>query len=52
MGEPRGVRNTKLEELHAGQVSVTRTGDCSGVFVVDSDGLRIPWTEVSRIDDA
>jgi len=46
------VRNTQLEMLHAGLTPVTRTGDYSDVFVVDADGRRIPWTEVSHIDDA
>ncbi|HBG99558.1 MAG: hypothetical protein JKP98_13165 [Rhodobacteraceae bacterium] len=46
------VRNTKLETLHAGLTPVTRTGDYSDVFVHDADGRRIPWTDVSRIDDA
>ncbi|WP_203075735.1 hypothetical protein [Falsiroseomonas ponticola] len=45
------VRNSKLEDLHAGQVPTTRTGDYSDVFVVDTDGRRIPWPNVSRIDD-
>lgn len=45
------VRNSKLEDLHAGPVPVTRTGDWSDVFVVDADGQRIPWSEVSRIGD-
>ena len=45
------VRNTQLETLHAGPTPVTRTGDYSDVFVVDVDGRRIPWSEVSRIDD-
>lgn len=45
------VRNTQLETLHAGLTPVTRTGDYSDVFVVDADGRRIPWTEVSRIDE-
>ena len=45
------VRNSRLEDLHAGQVPVTRTGDWSDVVVVDSEGNRIPWAEVSRIDD-
>jgi hypothetical protein len=45
------VRNSKLEELHAGQVPTTHTGDYSDVFVVDADGRRIPWPDVSRIDD-
>ena len=45
------VRNTQLETLHAGLGPITRTGDYSDVFVVDADGRRIPWSEVSRIDD-
>ena len=46
------VRNTQLETLHSGLTPVTRTGDYSDVFVVDADGRRIPWADVSRIDDA
>lgn len=46
------VRNTQLEGLHAGLGPITRTGDYSDVFVIDADGRRIPWTEVSHIDDA
>jgi len=46
------VRNTQLETLHAGLTPVTRTGDYSDVFVVDADGRRIAWSEISRIDDA
>ena len=45
------VRNTRLEDLHAGRVPVSRTGDGSDVVVEDGDGNRIPWSEVSRIDD-
>ena len=45
------VRNTRLENLHAGVVPVTRTGDYSDVTVVDADGRRIPWPEVSHFDD-
>lgn len=44
------VRNTQLETLHAGLTPVTRTGDYSDVFVTDADGRRIPWTDVSHID--
>ena len=29
---------------------ITRTGDYSDVGVVDADGRRIPWAEVSRFD--
>jgi hypothetical protein len=45
------VRNSRLEDLHAGLVPVTHTGDYSDVFVVDADGRRIPWPDVSRIND-
>ena len=45
------VRNSRLEDLHAGQVPVTRTGDWSDVVVIDAEGNHIPWAEVSRIDD-
>jgi hypothetical protein len=45
------VRNTRLETLHSGPSPVTRTGDFSDVFVEDADGRRIPWSEVSRVDD-
>ncbi|MBF0153995.1 MAG: hypothetical protein HQL64_09680 [Magnetococcales bacterium] len=46
------VRNTRLEDLHAGRVPVSRTGDFSDVRVIDADGNEIPWTEVSHLDDA
>ncbi|MDP0926575.1 hypothetical protein Q0601_05295 [Paracoccus onubensis] len=45
------VRNTKLEDLHAGPVPVSRTGDYSDVVVLDGAGNRIPWTQVSLLDD-
>jgi len=45
------VRNTQLETLHAGLTPVSHTGDGSDVVVVDADGNRIPWSEVSRIND-
>lgn len=45
------VRNSRLEDLHAGTVPVTKTGDWSVVLVLDADGNRIPWRDVSRIDD-
>ncbi len=45
------VRNTKLEDIHAGIVPVTRTGDYSDVTVVDADGHKIPWPRVSHFDD-
>ena len=43
------VRNTMIEDIHAGIEPVTRTGDFTDVVVIDADGRRIPWPEVSRI---
>ena len=45
------LRNSRLEDLHAGRAPVSRTGDGSDIFVQDAEGNRIPWSEVSRIDD-
>ena len=45
------VRQSRLETLHRGLWPVTRTGDYSDVVVVDADGRRIPWPEVSRFDE-
>ena len=45
------VRNSRLEDLHAGRVPVSRTGDGSDIVVQDGEGNRIPWSEVARIDD-
>ena len=45
------VRNTKLEDIHAGIVPVSRIGDYSDVVVVDADGRHIPWPRVSHFDD-
>ena len=42
------VRNTELESIHAGLVPVTRTGDYTDVFVIDADGRRMPWPDVSH----
>lgn len=44
------VRNTRLEDLHAGRTPRSVTGDYSDVTVMTPDGA-IPWTEVSRITD-
>ena len=45
------VRNSMIEDIHAGLVPVTRTGDYTDVTVIDADGRRIPWPEVSHFDD-
>ena len=44
------ARNSELENLHAGQTPVSKTGDYSDVYVVTPD-RNIPWTELSRISD-
>ena len=44
------VRNTILEDLHAGISPLTRTGDHSDVAAVTPYG-EIPWDQVSRISD-
>jgi len=46
------VRNTGLENIHAGRSPISETGDYSDVFVHDAQGREIPWTDVSHIDDA
>ncbi len=45
------VRNTHIENIHAGLTPATHTGDWSDVTVLDADGRRIPWTDVSHITD-
>ena len=45
------VRNTGIEELHAGTVPVTHTGDYSDVFITDADGRQFPWFDASHLDD-
>lgn len=44
------VRNTKLENLHAGEFPTSLTGDYSDVKAVGPVG-EIPWTRLSRISD-
>lgn len=45
------VRNTGLENIHAGRSPISETGDYSDVFVHDAQGREIPWTDVSHIND-
>jgi hypothetical protein len=45
------VRNTSLEDIHAGISPVSKTCDYSDVRVIDGEGREIPWTELSRISD-
>ena len=44
------VRNTVLEDFHAGRFPRSRAGDYSDVRVVTPDG-EIPWNDLSRISD-
>ncbi len=44
------VRNTSIENIHAGKTPATDTGDYSDVKVVTPRG-EIAWTELSRISD-
>ena len=44
-------RNTDvLEDLHSGEVPVSKSGDYSDVKVITPDG-GIPWNDLSRFDD-
>jgi hypothetical protein len=45
------VRNTFLEDLHAGTTPSSKTGDYSDVKVVTPYG-EIPWSKLSRLSDA
>ena len=45
------VRNTDLENVHAGVVPATRTRDYTDVTIIDAEGRRIPWPEVSHFDE-
>lgn len=42
-------RNTNIENIHAGITPISRTGDFSDVYVVDAEGNKISWRNVSRI---
>ena len=43
------VRNTMREDIHAGIGPVSRTGDFTGVIVIDANGRELPWLEAPRI---
>ncbi len=47
----RCFRNSILEDLHAGKVPDSRSGDYSDVVVHTPYG-EIPWNELSRFNDA
>ena len=42
-------RNTTIEDFHDRTAPVSHTGDFSDVVVIDANGRRIPWREVSHI---
>ena len=46
----RCFRNTELENLHAGIIPHSETGDYSDVYVVTPAG-KIAWNEVSKISN-
>ena len=42
-------RNTNIENIHAGITPVSKMEDFSDVYVVDAEGNKIAWRDVSRI---
>lgn len=44
------VRNTFLEDLHAGKFPVSLSGDYSDIKVMTPNG-EIPWNDISRLND-
>jgi hypothetical protein len=46
------VRNAEIENIHAGEFFVTKTGDYSDVKVIDAEGNEFAWPDVSHISDA
>ncbi len=42
-------RNTPIEDIHDRTAPVSHTGDFSEVVVIDANGRRIRWREVSHI---
>ncbi len=45
------VRNTFLEDLHAGKVPFSKTGDYSDVKVIDGEGQEIAWNDLARLSN-
>ena len=45
-----GMRNTSIEDIHAGTMPFSETGDYADVKVVTPKG-EIPWNELSRISN-
>jgi hypothetical protein len=46
------VRNTTLEDMHAGIVPITHTGDYSDVRIIDANGTELSWDQASKINNA
>ncbi len=46
------VRNTRIEDLHAGTVPISYAGDYSDVLVMDPDDWHIAWPDASHMDDS
>jgi len=45
------IRNAEIEHIHAGKAPITKTGDYSDVKIIDADGNKFSWHEVSHISD-
>lgn len=45
------VRNAEIENIHAGKPIVTKTGDYSDVRIIDAEGNKFAWPDVSHISD-
>jgi hypothetical protein len=45
------VRNTEIEDIHAGPSPISRRGDYSDVKVIDADGSEFSWADASHISD-
>ena len=45
------VRNAEIENIHAGERFVSKTGDYTDVKVIDAEGNEFAWPDVSHISD-
>ena len=45
------VRNTEIEDIHAGKAPISKTGDYTDVRIIDAEGNIFSWVEVTHITD-
>lgn len=45
------VRNTDIENIHAGKSPKSKTGDYTDVRIIDAEGNIFTWAEASHISD-